>query len=192
MAETDVLVAVEWLPVLRAGGVVRTGEDDAAAADLEGWVAATDRELIVLDTQDCSTEHELLAAFGAAFGVGEDVDCEWDTIDDCLADRDVSPASGLVIVWTGWDGLDEDPEHVIPTAVDALATAAATWADEGRPWAVLLVGDGPSWDLPWAGAGPAPWEGAEDLAEEDWDDGDDAVELPDGEYEVEEAELSHW
>lgn len=194
MAQSDALVPVEWLAMLRGGGVARIGDDDIAAADLEAWAAAADRALIALDTQDCATEADLLAAFGSAFGAAEDEECEWDVIDDCLADHDVSPASGLVIVWTGWDGLDDDPEHVIPTAVDALATAAATWMDEGRPWAVLLSGDGPSWDLPWLGAGPAPWEGGdEDLGDElgdEWQD--EGPELPDAEYDVEEAELSNW
>ncbi len=197
-----------WIDTLRGGGVVRLASSDVADADLEAWAATTDRTVMTLDTQDCSTERELLATVGATFDWDEDSDAEWDTIDDCLADYDVSPAAGLVIVWTGWDGLDEDEEEAMPTAVDAFATAAQTWADEGRPWAVLVVGDGPSWQLPWLGEGAPPWE---DESDEDLDDvdededeqddeawGDDEAEIVDDSYTFEDerpstgAPVSPW
>lgn len=198
MAESDVLVPVEWAALLRGGGAVRVGTDDIRDADLESWAGATDRVLMILDTQDCATESELLAAFGDSFGLDEDDECEWDQIDDLLADHDVSPASGLVIVWTGWDGLDDDPEHVLPVAVDALTTAASTWADEGRPWAVLMAGDGPSWDLPWAGAGVAPWEDSDEVDDLDDDDDEwaDEEEISDESYSYDDPDpadqLSNW
>ncbi len=176
----------EWIDTLRGGGVVRLGASDVADSDLESWAATTDRAVLTLDTQDCSTESELLATLGAVFGLDEDTDAEWDTIDDCLADYDVGPAGGLVIVWTGWDGLDEDAEDAMPTAVDAFATAAQTWTDEGRPWAVLVVGDGPSWQLPWLGAGPPPWE--DDAA--DLDELGDAEDDDDEEWDTDDAEIS--
>lgn len=199
MAESDALVPAQWAELLRGGGAARVGSDDVADADLDSWVAATDRALLVLDTQDCSTEAELLTAFGDTFGVDEDdAEGEWDQIDEYLADYDITPSSGLVIVWSGWDGLDDDPEHVIPVAVDALATAARTWADEGRPWAVLLVGDGPSWELPWAGAGPAPWEAEDDdLADDEGDDEwGEEEEISDDSYTFDEADsadqMTNW
>ena len=178
------MIPAEWDELLRAGGAARVGTEDVRDADLEAWAVATDRQLVTLDTQDCDTEPELLATFGATFDLDEDEDREWDRIDECLADYDVAPASGLVVVWTGWDGLDDDPDHVLPIAVDALVTAARTWADEGRPWAILVVGDGPSWDLPWHGVGPAPWDhdasdeelDDEELADEELDDGDEIAD----------------
>lgn len=198
MAETDALVPTDWVELLRSGGAVRVGGDDVREADLEAWAATTDRVLMVLDTQDCATEADLCATFGDTFGRDEDDECEWDQVDELLADHDVAPASGLVIVWTGWDGLDDDPEHVLPVAVDALTTAAATWADEGRPWALLMAGDGPSWDLPWAGSGPAPWEDSESADEVDdgEDDWVDPEEITDDSYSFDDADaadrMSNW
>lgn len=200
MAESDGLVPAEWVELLRGGGVARIGARDLRDAEIESWAAATDRSLLYLDTEDASTERELLAAFGEAFDLDEDAECEWDGIDECLGDYDISPTSGLVIVWSGWDGLDDDPDHVLPVAVDALQTAARAWADEGRPWAILMAGDGPSWELPWLGFGPAPWE-AESDDEFDDDDDDvgaweedeiaDAVLEADGESESSD-QLSNW
>lgn len=171
MAEAD--LPEPCLDVMRNGGVVRVGVADVAGVDLEMWGADSDRMVLTLDTQDCASEADLVRTLGAAFDLDEDDDPDWDAIDDCLADYDVSPAGGLVIVWTGWDGLDEeDVDEVVPTAVDALATAAQYWVDEGRPWAVLVVGDGPSWQLPWAGAGAPPWEDSDD--EDEWDDDEES------------------
>ena len=179
MAESDALVPPEWTELLRGGGAARVADSDIRDADLEEWATTCDRRLLFLDTQDCTTERELLVAFGAAFELDEDDECEWDTIDECLADFDISPASGLVIVWTGWDNIDDDPEHVIPVAVDALVTAARSWADEGRPWALLMAGDGESWELSWLGTGPVPWESLDDSDDEDLADDEDAWESED-------------
>lgn len=170
-----------WIESMHGAGVARLGSEDIAGGGLDEWVRATGRVLLSLDTQDCSTEAELQATVAATFGLDEDVAPEWDALDDCLADYDVAPAAGLVIVWTGWDGLDEDAEDAMPTAVDAFATAAQTWVDEGRPWAVLVVGDGPSWQLPWLGEGTPPWE----------DDTDDDLDGPDAEeWDEDEEEIS--
>jgi hypothetical protein len=100
-----------------------------------------------------------------------------------------------VIVWSGWDNLDDDPEHVIPVAIDALVTAARGWADEGRPWAVLMAGEGDSWELPWLGTGPAPWlsmsdEYGDDLALDDDSWGSDA-EIADDSYSFDEDKVGH-
>ncbi len=180
------------LSALRDGGVGRIGDDDAG--DLESWAAAEERAYLVLDTQDCATERDLCAAFGSAFDLPDDEPREWDAIDECLGDYDVAPARGLVVLWTGWDGLDEDTDHVVPVGVDALATAATAWAAEGRPWTVLVCGDGPSWDLPWWGGGAAPWEAAEtDGGDEDWDEEDPEPELSDADMaQFEDSELSSW
>ncbi len=201
MAEPDGLVPAEWVELLRGGGAARVGAQDLRDADIESWVAATDRTLLSLDTEDSSTERELLAAFGEAFDLDEDAEPEWDGIDECLGDYDISPTSGLVIVWSGWDGLDDDPDHVLPVAVDALLTAARAWADEGRPWAILMVGDGPAWELPWLGAGPAPWEAEsddelDDIADDDagaWEEDEIADAVLEIDDESESADqLSSW
>lgn len=193
MAEPDDLVPDGWAQLLRGGGGARVADADLRDVDLEAWAEATDRRLLLLDTQDCSTERDLLHAFADAFEVDEDDDdCEWDGIDDCLADFDVAPSSGLVIVWTGSDGLDDDPEHVIPIAVDALVTASRTWADEGRPWAILVSGEGASWDLPWIGSGEPPWESdlTDDFDEDDIEDDPDEDEISDESYEYEDADIA--
>ena len=127
-----------------------------AAADIEGWADRSDRRVVAVDTQDCASERDLILALATAFGFDGDDDGDWDLLDEVLGDYDVAPAGGLVIVWSGWDLLHDDDEEAVATAVDALATAAQSWAHEGRPCTVLVAGDGPTWQLPWLGAGPIP------------------------------------
>lgn len=172
MVETS--VPQTWNEFLRRGGAARIDLPDLVTVDLDAWSAAADRRVLTVEMQDCAGSHDALRAMALAFDVdSDDLDYSedgdaWDVLDDALEDYDVGPASGLVLVWSGWDGLEEedDGEELIGTVLDALRTAADTWADQGRPWAILMVGEGRSWTLPWLGAGTPPWEESETTASE--------------------------
>jgi Barstar (barnase inhibitor) len=170
-------VYASWETAVQQGGVVRLGVRDLTSADVEATADELDRSFVWLDTVDAVTAADLIRAWGEALDFPEEAGVDWDSVDECLADLDVTPASGLVIVWSGWESIEEEDDHVMATAVDALCTAAQSWTDDGRPWAVLIVGHGPSWDLPWVGVDVAPWD--REIADpvEDDDDGD---ELPRG------------
>lgn len=166
MSPSSDVIPAELLDRLSDGGCVRVSAADLEAWDPEAWGATNDRAVVLLDTVDSSTGRDLVRAFDQAFGFPEECE-DWDQIDDCLADFDASPASGTLVVWSGWETIAAEDERIMATAVDALGTAVQTWGDEGVPWTVLVVGDGPSWDLSWAGAGAPPW--GVDLSEEDED-----------------------
>lgn len=159
---------------LERGGTARLGVADAAMIDVEQWAAAHGRALVQLDTVDCASGGELVDAICDAFAFPEDSVTDWDSLDEGLGDYDVTPASGLLVVWSNWDSVALDDEPAVAVAVDVLRTAAQSWCDDGVPWTVLVVGDGPAWDLPWAGAPPAPWEQDDDADDpDDVDDSDD-------------------
>lgn len=170
MSPSSDLIPAELVNRLHEGGCVRIGAGDLESWDAEAWGAANDRAVVLLDTVDSSTSRDLIQAFDQAFGFPEECE-DWDQIDDCLADFDAAPAGGTLVVWWGWETIAGEDERIMATAVDALGTAAQTWGDEGVLWTVVVVGDGPSWDLPWAGAGVPPWE--VDVSDEDEDDLDD-------------------
>jgi hypothetical protein len=63
----------------------------------------------------------------------------WDALEECLADVDAG--EGLIIVWSDWALFAEaDPEEYA-TAVDVLSDTARLFGREGKPYAVLLLGD---------------------------------------------------
>lgn len=165
---------LDW--ALERGGTVRV---NGQAAELDEWAAEHGRTLLALDTVDCASGPELIDALCDAFTFPEDTVSDWDSLDEGLGDFDVAPAAGLVVVWSNWDSIAMDDEPAMAVAVDALRTAAQSWCDEGVPWTVLVVGDGPAWDLPWAGEPPAPWEVPGD-AEDELEGGD--VEFEDEEH----------
>lgn len=153
----------EWVSAMDAGEfAIRTAVSDLEPESLRTIAAAHGRRLLQLETLDAVTAEDVISAFAETFEFDEDYECDWDCVDDRLADFDVSPAAGLVLTWTGWESVAEEDDHVMAVAVDALKTAAQSWSDEGRPWTILVAGDGPSWELPWAGTGQPPWQVDED------------------------------
>lgn len=156
---------------LERGGSVRTAAADVA--EVEEWAAAHGRTVVQLDSVDSSSGDELIDVMSDAFAFPEDTVDDWDSLDEGLGDYDVAPAEGLVAVWSNWDSVAMDDEPAMAVAVDVLRTAAQYWCDDGVPWTVVVVGEGPAWDLPWAGAGRAPWEQDEDDDEDEFDEADE-------------------
>ncbi len=62
----------------------------------------------------------------------------WDALEDCLGDLSWSPAVGHVLLFDGAAALAADDRGIL---IDILASAAASWAERGRPFfAVFLDG----------------------------------------------------
>jgi len=62
----------------------------------------------------------------------------WDALEDCLTDLSWSSAAGHVLLIEGAGGMPADERSIL---VEILASAAAWWAERGRPFfAVLLNG----------------------------------------------------
>jgi len=61
----------------------------------------------------------------------------WDALEDCLTDLSWSKASGHVLLIEGADGLAADDAGVF---ADILGSAAAWWAERGRPFFAVFVG----------------------------------------------------
>ena len=61
----------------------------------------------------------------------------WDALEDCLTDLSWSTAAGHVLLIEGAAGAAADDLGVLE---DVLASAAAHWAERGRPFFAVLVG----------------------------------------------------
>lgn len=158
MTVLEDLVPATLLSCMRDGGVVRLASDDLGEIEWERFSAELGRRIVILDTVDCLSARDIIATISDAFEFPEDSECDWDCVDDFLGDYDVDPSTGLVVLWSGWESLAAEDDHVMATAVDAFHTAAQSWADEDIPWTVVIVGEGAGWGLPWVGSGPPPWD----------------------------------
>jgi len=64
----------------------------------------------------------------------------WDALEDCLTDLSWSSAAGHVLLIEDAGELPGDERGIL---VDILASAAAWWADRGRPFFAVFVGGAP-------------------------------------------------
>ena len=63
----------------------------------------------------------------------------WDALEDCLSDLSWSAAGGHILLIEGAEGLPRDERGIF---IEILASAAAWWAERGRPFFAVFVGGG--------------------------------------------------
>ena len=102
------------LEVLR-GSPLRLAQADVAGSDKSQMLAKLARAL------------EFPSWFGG----------NWDALEDCLTDLSWSTAAGHVLLIEGAASAPADDLGVLE---DVLASAAAHWAERGRPFFAVLVG----------------------------------------------------
>lgn len=111
------------------------------AAQEAGW------RVVPLDTDEADGAEGFLEACSDAFELPDWFGMNWDALDEALADLDLEPFSGVLVVWTGWQELLENEAAAVSTALDVFATALRSWRDDGVPGGVLVAGAGPDLDL---------------------------------------------
>jgi len=124
----------------RRGGVYRVAP--AVDADLvEQRAAAAGLHYVRVDLRRARTKAALLQALGRALEFPEWFGENWDALADCLADLSWLEAPGWVVLLDGADVPAGAAGAELPAALDVLRGAAASWAEEGRPFVALLRGE---------------------------------------------------
>jgi hypothetical protein len=124
----------------RRGGVYRLlGEDGRDEAERR----AQDRGLWFgrADLSRARTAAGLHAALARALRFPAHYGKNWDALADCLGDLSWLEGPGWVLLLDGADGLAAASPDDLATALEVLRSAAASWAEEGRPFVALLRGE---------------------------------------------------
>lgn len=127
----DLEGVLRW--VTRADGLDLSAEVESVADD-------TDWRVVELATEEADGKEGFLEACADAFALPDWFGMNWDALEECLRDLDLTGVSGVLVVWTGWEELAEGAPETVATAVDVLRSAVRSWVDDGSPGAVLLAG----------------------------------------------------
>ena len=94
----------------------------------------------LVDGREIADKAGCVAAISAAIGAPPSVGRNWDALEEALRDLSWAPAPGYVLVLDGADRFARTDPAGWATAVDVLRTAAARWAEIGRPFYAVAVG----------------------------------------------------
>jgi RNAse (barnase) inhibitor barstar len=80
----------------------------------------------------------LLRAIARALRFPDYFGYNWDALEDCLTDLDWLDARGTLLILSHADRLAGRAPRALAVALDTLEDAATYWAEEGRPFVVLV------------------------------------------------------
>lgn len=122
----------------RRGGVYRFDGEEPEEAERR----AHERGLWFgrADLSRARTAAGLHAALARALSFPAHYGKNWDALADCLGDLSWLPGPGWVLCLDGADGLAAASPGELATALEVLRGAAASWAEEGRPFVALVRG----------------------------------------------------
>jgi hypothetical protein len=121
----------------RLGDPTRSGTYRVAgSAEIEDAVRGTRLDLAEVELEGAPDKEALLARLAHALGFPEWFGGNWDALEDCLCDLSWRPGDGHVLVLRGGAALPTDELGVL---IDVLASAAAYWAQRGRPFFAAFV-----------------------------------------------------
>ncbi len=108
-----------------------------AAALLE-LAAATRWRTVDLDSDEADGKDGFLQACSDAFALPEWFGMNWDALEECLIDLDLTGCAGVLVVWQGWADFAESDPDAMATALDVLAAVVDGWSDDGMPGCILV------------------------------------------------------
>jgi hypothetical protein len=111
-------------------GVYRTSRLDA----VEDAVRRTSLDYVRIALGDGARKARILEATAAALGFPEWFGRNWDALEDCLTDLSWRNAEGFVIAIAPIGSPSDD----LGIFVDVLSSAAAYWAEQGKPFFAVL------------------------------------------------------
>lgn len=120
-----------------ARGVVRW-TDDVPVADLEEHARAAGRRCVLLDGSDVEDKDGFLTLCEQAFLLPDWFGHNWDALQECLADLDVT--GGVLVLWSDWELFAEAEPDEYATAVDVFTDTSRHLAADGDDFVVLLLG----------------------------------------------------
>jgi barstar (barnase inhibitor) len=122
-------------------GVYRTSRSDEILDATEG----SDLRVARISLAGASGKQAVMERVAAALQFPQWFGANWDALEDCLTDLSWTGAGGHVLLIEGADGLPRDEGGIF---IDILASAAAWWAERGRPFFAVFVGAAPRAQLP--------------------------------------------
>jgi hypothetical protein len=122
-------------------GVYRTARSDEILDATEG----SDLRVARIGLAGATGKQAVMESVAAALQFPQWFGANWDALEDCLTDLSWCSAGGHVLLIEGADGLPGDEVGIF---IDILASAAAWWAERGRPFFAVFVGGAPRAQLP--------------------------------------------
>ena len=116
-------------------GVYRAPRTDAILDATRGSALQVAR----IDLAGATGKEALMGRVSRALGFPRWFGGNWDALEDCLTDLSWSTADGHVLLIEGAGDMTGDERGIF---IDILASAAAWWADRGRPFFAVFL-DGP-------------------------------------------------
>jgi len=104
--------------------------------EIEDAARGTRLDLAAVDLSGVDDGEALLERLARSLGFPDWFGGNWDALEDCLCDLSWRPGEGHVLVLRG---AAELPAEQFGVLVDVLATCAAYWAEQGRPFFAAFV-----------------------------------------------------
>ena len=122
-------------------GVYRTARSDEILEATQG----SDLRVARIGLAGATGKQAVMERVAAALQFPQWFGANWDALEDCLTDLSWTGAGGHVLLIEDSDGLPGDAGCIF---IDILASAAAWWAERGRPFFAVFVGGAPRAQLP--------------------------------------------
>jgi len=113
-------------------GVYRAAGDE----EIEDAVRGTRLDLTRIALEGIEDKESLLARLGEALGFPDWFGGNWDALEDCLGDLSWRPGEGHILLFSAGAALPADDLGIL---LDVLKSAAAFWAERGRPFFAVFM-----------------------------------------------------
>lgn len=125
-----------WREELAQARGVRAWPYGVAPRELEEAATELGMRYVHLDGGEVEDKAAFLALCEEAFALPEWFGRNWDALEEALADLPVG--EGTVVLWSGWELLEDVAPQTYATAVDVFASTARLHATDGARFVVLL------------------------------------------------------
>lgn len=133
------LAALEDVLEKRKGGVyfAPAGIDAKAVARA---AKSAEYEYFHIDGRNIARKEQLLNAMATALDLPPHFGQNWDALEECLVDMDISGGDGFLIHYDQVDALAASHPSELETLVEIFRDSVRSWQEDGTPMVVLLTG----------------------------------------------------
>ena len=132
------LAALEAVLEKRKGGVYYAPAADAKA--VARAAESADYAYFHIDGRNIARKEQLMNAMATALDLPPHFGHNWDALEECLVDMDVSDGDGFLIHYDHIDALAAAHPSEVETLVEILRDSVESWEEDGTPMVVLVTG----------------------------------------------------
>ena len=132
------LAALETVLGNRKGGVYYAPAADAKA--VARAAKSADYAYFHIDGRNIARKEQLMNAMATALDLPPHFGHNWDALEECLVDMDVSDGDGFLIHYDHIDALAAAHPSEVETLVEILRDSVESWRQDGTPMVVLVTG----------------------------------------------------